>query len=213
MRADLGDVIRPVPMDLSLQESISVLKATLQVEQPAVLWLVNNAGTGKMGSYKEFDESAIQNTVWLNATSVALLCAVCLPFMPKGAHILNLSSQSSFQPTPYINLYGATKAFMRSYTRALNAELAHEGAGVTATAVCPGWVKTDLLESTRNGVAVRFPALVDPQPVAALAVRDAKRGRDMSVCTAYVKFMHALSKLFPHKWVMRTWTRSIKPYI
>lgn len=62
----------------------------------------------------------------------------------KGSHILNIASQASFQPLPYQNIYSSTKAFVRNYTRALNVELREKG--ITATAVCPGWMKTGLYD-------------------------------------------------------------------
>ncbi len=82
----------------------------------------------------------IVRTVALNRTAVAALCRVCLPFMGRGSRILNVSSASAFQPTPYLALYAATKAFELSYSRALGAELA--GSGATVCAVCPSWVDT-----------------------------------------------------------------------
>ena len=59
--------------------------------------------------------------------------------MRSGAKIVNFASFSSFQPVPYINVYGATKAFTLSYSRALNRELAYRG--IKVLAVCPLWVK------------------------------------------------------------------------
>jgi short-subunit dehydrogenase len=122
-----------------------------------------------------------------------------------------MASQSAFQPVPYINLYAAGKAFVRSYSRALNAEL--KGTGIVSTVACPGWIQTELLETERNGKQIHFPAIALPEDVAVKIMKDAKKGRDMSVYGAYVKYMHLLSKIFPHKLVMRTWLNQIKDYI
>lgn len=59
---------------------------------------------------------------------------------------------------PYINLYVATKAFERSYSRALNTEL--KPCEITVTAVCPGWVDTDMLSKQINGKRIRFLGIV-----------------------------------------------------
>jgi short-subunit dehydrogenase len=131
--------------------------------------------------------------------------------MQKGSHIINMASQSAFQPVPYINLYAASKAFVRSYSRALNVEL--KGTGIASTVACPGWVKTELLEQERNGKRMHFPAIALPEDVAVKILKDAKKGKDMSVYGAYVKYMHLLAKIFPHKLVMRTWIKQIKDYI
>ena len=70
-----------------------------------------------------------------NFKAPVLLTNICLPYMHKGSRIINVCSASAFQPTPYLNLYASTKAFERSYSRALNVEL--KPLGITVTAACP----------------------------------------------------------------------------
>lgn len=112
--------------------------------------------------------------------------------MSKGAHIINLSSQSAFQPLPYLNLYAASKAFVRNYSRALNVEL--KNSGISVTAVCPGWVDTNLLVEKMNGHKVNYFGLVAANRVAYKALKDAKSGKDMSVFSINVKTQHVLTK-------------------
>lgn len=88
-----------------------------------------------------------------------------------------------------------------------------KGTGITSTAVCPSWVDTDLLMKEFNVKRIKFPGIVTPDRVAIKALKDAKRGKDMSVCTLYVKYIHMLAKLFPQKMVMNTWVHKIKKYI
>ena len=130
--------------------------------------------------------------------------------MGRGSRILNVSSASAFQPTPYLSLYAATKAFELSYSRALRAELA--GTGVTVCGVCPSWVDTDLLVREVNGRRVAFPGLVPPEKVVARALRDARRGRELSVYPLYAKYLHAAAKVVPQRVVMATWLRMLKRY-
>lgn len=120
-------------------------------------------------------------------------------------------SKSAFQPVPYINLYAASKAFVRSYSRALNVEL--KDTGINVTVACPRWVKTELLEKERNGHAIQFPGMVMPDAVAEKTLSDAKKGKDITGYGADVKYMHLLAKLFPHRMVMKSWMKSIKDYI
>ena len=124
---------------------------------------------------------------------------------------MNISSASAFQPNPYINLYAASKAFERSYSRALNVEL--EGTGITSIAVCPSWVDTELLQKEINGKKVKFPGLVTAKRVVTQAIKDAKKGKDMSVCSFYVKCQHVNVKLLPQKWVMKLWMAGIRKYL
>lgn len=210
LRDELGNRVVPLAADLSQAEGLRAIERALEQRQPAVAYLVNNAGAAKMGAWDEFSVSEIERTVALNCTAAAALCRICLPFMGQGSRILNVSSASAFQPTPYLALYAATKSFELSWSRALGAELA--GTGVSVCAVCPSWVDTDLLLREVNGRRVAFPGLVPPEKVAARALRGARRGRALSVFPLYAKYLHVAAKLVPQHLVMATWLRMLKRY-
>lgn len=205
-----GGKIVPVPADLSGMEGIQKIMDRLDAEKPQVCFLINNAGLARMARYDEFSPDEISRTVDVNCKAPVLLCSICIPYMGAGSKILNISSASAFQPNPYINLYAASKAFERSYSRALNVELA--GTGINTTAVCPGWVDTQLLSKEINGKEIRFPGMVTAQSVVTRALLDAEKNRDMSVCSLYVKWTHLFSKLMPQKLVMKLWVASLRKY-
>ena len=211
LKEKFGDTIRPVRCDLANSSNLAEVFALIESEKPDIRLLINNAGIGKMGSSAEFPDSDVVQEIDINCKAVCLLCSNAIPFMKPGSRILNISSASSFQPVPYINLYAASKAFVRSYTRALNVELRSKG--ITCTAVCPGWIDTEMLSKEYNGKPVKFPGLVTPDRVAVKALRDSAKGRDMSVCTLFVKYEHYLSKVLPHKWLMKIWMNGIKDYV
>jgi short-subunit dehydrogenase len=211
LREDFGEKIVVIPCDLSQNKSLDLINDMLRNHNPVIQFLINNAGGGRMGAYHEFSKDEIAAHVMTHCTSAAILCNLCIPYMQRGSHIINMASQSAFQPVPYINLYAASKAFVRSYSRALNVEL--KGTGIVSTVACPGWIKTNLLESERNGKQIHFPAIALPEDVAIKIMKDAKKGKDMSVYGIYVKYMHLLAKVFPHKLVMKTWLKQIKDYI
>lgn len=205
-----GEKVIPFGNDISKQEGIEAISERLLEEKPDVRYLINNAGIGKMGEYNEFSMTEAEQFVSINCKAVVMLCMSVIPYMSKGSHILNLSSQASFQPIPYLNLYAATKAFVTSYSRSLDVELSKYG--ITVTAVCPGWVDTDLLEKEWNGRKIKFPGLVKAEPVARKAIRDAHKGKDLSVYGLYVKSLQLISKLIPHKVGMYLWVKSIEKY-
>lgn len=211
LKDEFGEKIVPICKDLTKSEDLLSFSDLLKVQKVSVLWLINNAGIARMAPSKEFSLSEIEQTIDLNCKAPAALINLCIPFMEKGAKILNLSSASAFQPVPYINLYAATKAFERSYSRALNTEL--KPCGITVTAVCPGWVDTDMLSKEIEGKKVRFPGIVAPEKVVKKALWDAKKGRDMSICSFYVKCQHLNVKLLPQKWTMKIWLHGIKKYL
>ena len=63
------------------------------------------------------------------------MCQITAPYMPRGSQIINIASVAAFQPIPYIDIYGATKAFVLSFSRALNRELRSR----ICTRPCPAW--------------------------------------------------------------------------
>lgn len=211
LQNELGVRIIPVCKDLTDSAALLSFSDLLKEQAPRILWLVNNAGIARMAPSRAFSVSEITQTTDLNCKAPAILTGLCIPYMEKGAKILNVSSASAFQPVPYLNLYAASKAFERSYSRALHAELAP--CGITVTAVCPGWVDTDLLSRELNGRKVHFPGLAAPEQVVKKALKDAKRGRDMSVYSLYVKCQHLTVKLLPQKLTMKLWLHGIRNYL
>lgn len=206
-----GEKIVPVEADLSERNGIEKVERMLAEQQPEVRFLINNAGIAKMAACRDFTQEEIIRTIDVNCKAPVLLCNLCIPYMKSGSNILNIASASAFQPNPYINFYAASKAFERNYSRALNVEL--RGTGITVTAVCPGWVDTELLPKELNGRKVKYPGMVTAEKVVRTALKDAEKRRDMSVCSLFVKCQHMNVKFMPQRWVMKIWTAAIRKYI
>ncbi|MCR1842595.1 SDR family NAD(P)-dependent oxidoreductase [Murimonas intestini] len=203
---EFGDKIRTFSMDLSNRASFAEIEKELNANDAAVKYLVNNAGFAKFCSYDDIGIDESLNMIDLNIGAVVAAGLTCIPYMKKNSHIINIASQASFFPLPYQNIYSSTKAFVRNYTRALNIELKDKG--ISATAVCPGWMKTGLFDRGLIGAEKgtnNFSGMVTPDVVAAKALKDAKKGKDISVYGLYVKSTHLLSKLIPQKMMMKIW--------
>ena len=211
LQEQYGDKVISLPIDLSEMKGIEKLAYRLEEKRPQIAYLINNAGLARMGKYSEFSLEEIDKTINVNCKAPVMLARLCIPYMVKGSRILNTSSASAFQPNPYINLYAASKVFERHYSRALNVEL--EGTGITSVAVCPGWIDTELLQKEVNGKKVKFPGIVTADKVVTQAIRDAKKGKDMSVCSLYVKCQHMNVKLLPQRWVMKIWMNGVGQYL
>lgn len=211
LRGKLGEKVVVLAMDLTQPDALQKLTERLQQSGAQVRYLVNNAGLARMEPCQNFDSAEIKKTVMLNCTVPAQLCNVCLPYMGPGSRILTISSAASFQPMAYLALYAASKAFERYYTRALHLEL--KDTGITATTVCPGWVKTELLWQTHDGKEIQFPGITEAGPVAAKALQDAKRGRAMSVFGWYAVYLRLQAKLLPTGGVMALWAHGAAPYV
>lgn len=211
LKKEYGEKVIPISLDLSKLSSIEQIETMLKKKKPFVSYLINNAGIAKMGKYSEFSIDEIDKTINVNCKAPVMLSQICIPYMGKGSKILNISSASAFQPNPYINLYASSKAFERSYSRAFNVEL--QGTGIKSVAVCPGWIDTEMLKKEINGKKVHFPGLVTPDRVVTQALKDAKKGKDMSVCSLYVKYQHLFVKLYPQRLVMKIWMAGIGKYL
>ena len=215
LRRQMGTKIIPISLDLSDAAQIKELGQRLAQSSAEVRYLINNASYAKFCSYGDLSIADSLNMIDLNISGVVAMGLICIPYMPAGSHIINIASQAAFQPLPYQNLYSSTKAFVRNYTRALHVEL--KDRGITATAVCPGWLKTDLYERANIGAAKatrNFFGMTAPDKVARKAVADADKGKDLSIYGLYVNFCHIGAKLLPQQAVMKIWLRQqrIDPY-
>ena len=206
IKSENGKVIRPVELDLSKDECIAEYGKMLESEKVAVTVLVNAAGFGKFGKFEDIPLEEQLNMIDLNSKSLVAMTYMTLPYIPEGGCIYQLGSQSSFQPVPYLTTYGATKAFVVSFTRALNKEL--EKKGIKMIAVCPGWVKTEFFDRAVTDDTIKYyNKFFTSEEVVERAVYDMYRGRDVSVCGASIRGQVLLTKLLPHKLVMKIWCR------
>lgn len=127
---ELGNIlktpVKPVSLDLSDVSNVKIYKDMLEAEEANVKMLVNCSGYGKFNHYENISPEVNQNMIDLNVKAVVAMTDATLPHMEKGGKIINIASCAAFQPIPYINIYAATKAFVLSYTRALNVELKYK---------------------------------------------------------------------------------------
>lgn len=203
---ELGSKIRTFPVDLSKKKQIKAFQKNLEKENVGIKILVNSAGFAKFCSYGDLDLNRSLNMIDVNVKGVVAMGLICIPYMGKGSHIINIASIAAFQPLPYLNLYSATKAFVKNYSRALNIEL--QDRGIHVTAVCPGWLKTALFQRANIGASKtihHFHCMNNPARVAGKALHDAAAGKDISVYGYSNKLCHLATKILPDPVIMRGW--------
>ena len=201
LTADVRAPLRILALDLTKQESMEEYKAALAECNPTVSVLVNGSGFGRFGAFKDYPVADYYTMVDLNVKALVAVTYATLPYMEKGGEIYQLGSLSSFQPVPYINVYGATKAFVLSFSRALNQEL--RKTGIRVMAVCPGWVRTEFFDHAVTDDTIKYyNKFFDSDDVVRRALKDMKRGKDVSICGFSVRAQVLATKLLPHKLVM-----------
>ena len=212
LQAQVSVPVRPVCLDLLKEESFAEMEQLLASEKPSVKLLVNAAGFGKFGPYHKVSITDDCRMIDLNCKALLVMTRLVLPYMETGSHVLQLDSLSAFQPVPYITTYGATKAFVLSYCRAMNREL--KPRGIRMMAMNPGWVKTEFFShsfKTNQGEVQYFDRLYEAKDVVATGLRDLyKSKKDYSVHGFPVRMQVRLVKLLPHSLVMRTWLNQQK---
>ena len=205
--------VRPVPLDLCDPESFPKFAALLEQEKPEIKLLVNAAGFGKFGGFQKVPLEEDLRMIDLNCKALVSMTRICLPYMHRGSHILQLDSLSAFQPVPYITTYGATKAFVLSYCRAMNREL--KPRGIRMMAMNPGWVKTEFfshaMKTNGDGEVQYFNRLYEADEVVATGLKDLYRSKkDYSIHGLPVKLQVLGVKILPHSIIMNIWLNQQK---
>lgn len=132
-----GVQVTVIASDLSAVDAAQRLHADVMARGIAIDFLVNNAGVGLFGEFRESDLAAELAMMRLNMLAPTELAKRFLPqLIERRGCILNVASTAAFQPGPYMAVYYATKAYLLSWSEALAEELV--GTGVSVTALCPG---------------------------------------------------------------------------
>jgi short-subunit dehydrogenase len=188
--------------DLTDAASPARLAGTIAERGLTVDVLVNNAGVSTMGPVHRSDVAREVAIVQTDVVAVVALCSTFVPGMVergRGA-VLNVASTAAYQPLPGQAAYGASKAFVLSYTHALRGEL--RGTGVSATVLCPGPVDTEFARTAGLGDDEAASALprfmwVAAGDVAKAAVDGLARGRAVVIPGATNRLTAAGAYLTP----------------
>lgn len=204
--------VKAISLDLSQQSSMAQLQDMLARCLEAdpdfcVGYLVNAAGFGKFGTVDDMTLDEVNAMIDLNCRALVDITQICVPYMRKGGRIIQIASSASFQPLQGLNVYAASKAFVRSYTRALRWEL--HGRGIYVTAVCPIWIKTEFVKvarDTSNGTTVKHPwPQLSPRHVVRWSDFVNRCNYPIATCSVIAFLMRIFCKLLPNPVIMWIW--------
>lgn len=199
--AGLGRAVVRRQVDLADPAALEAFALELQNHQvPDVL--VNNAGSGAYGRFSEIEAGLSLALVATNVTALTRLTAAVLPGMrARGSgRILNVASTGAFAPLPFSAVYGATKAYVLSFSEAVGEEL--KGSAVTITALCPGPTGTRFFERAGwDGTRLFKVPMASAEAVAARGVKAMLAGRPVEVVGWLNKAMLLAARLAPRRLV------------
>ena len=206
LREKCRNPIRPISLDLADTENVRRYQALLEKEKPEIGLLVNAAGCGVFGPFEEKDLDKLLMSARLNALALTAMCHVSLPYMKTGSAIVNMGSNSAWQPVPYQAVYGASKSYVLNLSRAIGREL--KPRGIHVMCVCPGWIKTEFQQNARHDDYIRYvDRWYGPEEVAEQAMKDLKKKKIVSILGHPVRRQVRLVKFLPVQLVMDIWCR------
>lgn len=141
-----GVKVDVIGLDLLSDSSVASLEAQVKKQGIEVDLLINNAGFATSGGFETEDLAKALNEIDLNVKALVSLTHAFIPGMLSRNHgaVINVASTAAFQPVPTMAVYGATKAFVLSFSEALWAEF--EDRGIRVLALCPGGTDTEFFE-------------------------------------------------------------------
>ena len=185
-------------LDLTKGRDLAVLAAALAKEKPQVKFLVNAAGFGKTGPLAETSMKDSVGMVQLNCAALTAVTRMVLTYMAENSRIIQYASGAAFLPQPGFAVYAATKAYVFSFSRALNREL--KDRRICVTAVCPGPVRTEFFDRAGGTLPVyKRLVMANPRRVAAKAIRDSIACRELSIYSPAMELFFLLTRLVPHR--------------
>ncbi len=145
LRTETGVTVAVIKADLTDKTDLRAIEQRLRSD-PSITLLVNNAGMGSQGGFADADLDKQEALIDLNVTAVTRLAGAAIPgFLARGGgSIVNLASVLGFIPEMMPGLYSATKAFVITFSQALQAELGSKGLYVQA--VLPAATATEIWE-------------------------------------------------------------------
>lgn len=173
--------------------------------------LVNNAGYARAGAFAELTLEEQSDMIRLNVNTLTELTRLYLPAMRERHRggIINISSTAAFQPVPYMAIYGATKAFVLSFSEALAEEVSADG--VVVMALCPGATATGF-QKRAGAWEDQRDSMQSADQVVLEGLRAFERGRRHFIQGGANKLMSVLARLGPRRLILSTTARVVNAH-
>jgi uncharacterized protein len=214
LQSQYGVQVTTLAKDLFKRESAFEVYDEVKAKGIEIDILVNDAGQGYYGEFTDTDLERELDIIQLNIGSVVVITKKFLQDMvARGSgKVLNLSSIASKLPGPWQSVYHGTKAFIQSWTEAINSE--NKDKGVTITALLPGATDTDFFnkaEMQDSKIIQDKSKLADPAQAAKDGYDALMKGDDMVVSGFKNKVQVAMSNITPDSMVADNMNKQQEP--
>lgn len=204
LEKEYGVKVHTITKDLSENNASKELFDEISGKAITIDYLINNAGFGDFGMFAETDWNKQEKMINLNITALAHLSRLIIPGMINRSYgkILNVASLAAFQPGPSMSVYFASKAFVLSFSQALNNELKDKG--ITVTALCPGSTKTDFHAVTLGDPGlVRERKMDSAKDVAGYGYKAMMKGKPVVIYGARNRFIIFMTRFLSREFVVK----------
>jgi len=165
-----------------------------KVKHLPINFVINNAGFGLTGHSIDVPLEKELELIDTNITAVHIFTKLFVKKMSEGT-IINVSSMASQNITPFFSAYGASKAYVYSFSQAVNYELKKQNKHITITTLCPGPVATEFY---KDGESQSSLGLISAKTCAEIALKGAKKKKALVVPTVLMKITYFFSKIIPN---------------
>jgi short-subunit dehydrogenase len=191
-----------IPMDLSTKNAPQDLYQRVQTENINIDVLVNNAGFGIMGEFTEIDWERENEMLQLNMISLVHITKLFIQDMVarEFGYILQIASNSAYQPSPLYATYGASKSFVLNFSEALNYEL--KDTNIKSTVFSPGTIETEFhtVSGQRTDTLYYAFSKMDSKVVARAGINAMLKGRPSLAFDWKISLAAWISWRIPRRW-------------
>lgn len=190
---------RILSMDITNEGQIERLADTLEDNDCKIRMLINCAGYGFIGDFKDLGRAEQAGMIRLNCEALTNVTHCCLPYMARKSRIIQIASSAAFLPQPGFAVYAASKSYVHSFSMALREELRDKE--IYVTSVCPGPIDTeffDKAESLGSIMSIKKMIMADVEGVVRKALFDSCKKKAKSVYTLPIQAFDVLAKAVPH---------------
>ena len=198
LRSTYGVTVNTAARDLGQPNAGRALRGELESLGIHATGLVNNAGFGTHNAFTDEDPERLQDMIALNVGALVDLSRAYIdPLTRRAGILINVASLLGFQPTPYLGVYGATKAFVLSFTESLWEEA--RGTGLRVLAVCPGAMQTEFFDAAGSQSADYGATRATPEDVVKIALETLDRRSAPPSIITNGRALSLMSRLLPRR--------------